>query len=233
MTARVEWLDVGGPVDPWRRLGLVVADDGLVPLVGTVLRLTGGAEPGITGWALSGVVACGDVDGLATEIVEEQTPRFARHELGAVALDHVVVATDSLERTSGALADATGEPLKRVREAGDLVQGFHRIGRGGLIVEIVERAGLPVSERCERTPTTRAPASPAATGFGGAAPDVWNVPAAFWGLVLVVDDLGAAVDRLGSDVVGPAKAAVQPGRRIATVRSNAGLGVPVALMNAG
>jgi len=170
MTARVEWLDVGGPVDPWRRLGLVVADDGLVPLVGTVLRLTGGAEPGITGWALSGVVACGDVDGLATEIVEEQTPRFARHELGAVALDHVVVATDSLERTSGALADATGEPLKRVREAGDLVQGFHRIGRGGLIVEIVERAGLPVSERRERTPTARASASPAATGFGGAAP---------------------------------------------------------------
>jgi hypothetical protein len=30
--------------------------------------------------------------------------------------------------------------------------------------------------------------------------------------------------------VGPAKDAVQPGRRIATVRREAGLGVPVALM---
>ena len=28
MTA-VEWLTVGGPVEPWRRLGLFVTDDGL------------------------------------------------------------------------------------------------------------------------------------------------------------------------------------------------------------
>jgi hypothetical protein len=51
----------------------------------------------------------------------------------------------------------------------------------------------------------------------------------FWGLTLVVDDLDAAAERLG-DRLGRVKDAVQPGRRIATIRREAGLGVPVALM---
>ena len=51
----------------------------------------------------------------------------------------------------------------------------------------------------------------------------------FWGLTLVVRDLDAAAERLG-DRLGPVKDAVQPGRRIATVRREAGLGVPLALM---
>jgi hypothetical protein len=51
----------------------------------------------------------------------------------------------------------------------------------------------------------------------------------FWGLTLVVEDLDAAAGLLG-DRLGRAKDAVQPGRRIATVRREAGLGVPVALM---
>jgi hypothetical protein len=51
----------------------------------------------------------------------------------------------------------------------------------------------------------------------------------FWGLTLVVDDLDAAAERLG-ERLGRVKDAVQPGRRIATLRGDAGLGVPVALM---
>ena len=51
----------------------------------------------------------------------------------------------------------------------------------------------------------------------------------FWGLTLVVEDLDAAAERLG-ERLGRVKDAVQPGRRIATVRRDAGLGVPVALM---
>jgi hypothetical protein len=51
----------------------------------------------------------------------------------------------------------------------------------------------------------------------------------FWGITLVVDDLDAAAQLLG-DRLGRVKDAVQPGRRIATVRREAGLGVPVALM---
>ena len=34
MTAAVERLSIGGPLEPWRRLGLFVTDDGLIPLFG-------------------------------------------------------------------------------------------------------------------------------------------------------------------------------------------------------
>ena len=56
------------------------------------------------------------------------TPMFVEHPIGAIGLDHVVVTTDSLERTSGAIAAATDAPLKRVREVGELRPGFHRVG---------------------------------------------------------------------------------------------------------
>lgn len=52
-----------------------------------------------------------------------------------------------------------------------------------------------------------------------------------WGFVVNVTDLDAVCGFAGPDVLGPPKAAVQPGRRIATARSTAGLGVPFALMD--
>ena len=54
-------------------------------------------------------------------------------------------------------------------------------------------------------------------------------PASFWGLVLVVDDIDAAAERLGA-LLGTPRDAVHEGRRIATVRREAGLGTAVALM---
>ena len=50
-----------------------------------------------------------------------------------------------------------------------------------------------------------------------------------WGLTLVVEDIDAAAKWLG-ERVGRVKDAVQGGRRIATLRREAGVGVPVALM---
>jgi hypothetical protein len=214
VSPRVEWLSVAGDPDVWRSLGFVVADDGLLPLHGTSLRIAAPAVPhriapdgpdagsGIVAWALSDVPATSvsDVDGLSTTVVEPATPTFADHPIGAVGLDHVVVITPDLERTSAAIAEATGCELKRIREVGTMRQGFHRIGRGGLIVELVER------------------------------PDVPEGPAAFWGLVVNVEDLDVACERIGADRVSAPKDAVQPGRRIATLRSEVGLGLPVALM---
>jgi hypothetical protein len=55
-------------------------------------------------------------------------------------------------------------------------------------------------------------------------------PARFWGLVIIVSDLDALSARLG-DRVGDVKRAVQPGRRIATLREHAGLGARVAFMD--
>ena len=53
---------------------------------------------------------------------------------------------------------------------------------------------------------------------------------AFWALVAVVGDLDAAAERLGPRL-GAARDAVQPGRRIATVRRDAGIGPALALMS--
>lgn len=201
MSARVEWLDIDGSIGAWERLGFVVDDDGLLPLHGTGVRIehAEGAS-GLRGWSISGVDPATDhVDGVPTDVVDAVRPVFVVHPLGATDIDHVVVVTDSLERTCAAISDVTGAPLKRVREAGEVRQGFHRVDR--LIVEVVERAGLPKG------------------------------PAWLWGLVINVDDLDAAVSLIGPDLVGPAKPAVQAGRSIATVRTEAGLGVALALMN--
>jgi hypothetical protein len=200
VTGRAEWLVVGGPSEPWEQLGLTVVD-GTVPLFGTGLRFDPDASPGIVRWQLSGIAAdIADIDGLVTEAIAPAGPTFVEHPSGAIGLDHVVVTTDALDRTCAAVEGATGAPLRRVREVGEIRQGFHRLGGGGLIVEVVERAGLPPA------------------------------PAWFWGLVINVEDLEAAAARIGPDGIGDVIDAVQPGRRIATVRAELGLGVPVALM---
>ena len=54
---------------------------------------------------------------------------------------------------------------------------------------------------------------------------------ALWGFVVNVVDLDAVCNHVGPDVIGQPKNAVQPGRRIATARATAGLGIPFALMD--
>ena len=54
---------------------------------------------------------------------------------------------------------------------------------------------------------------------------------ALWGFVVNVVDLDAVCNHVGPDVVGQPKNAVQRGRRIATARATAGLGIPFALMD--
>ena len=57
-----------------------------------------------------------------------------------------------------------------------------------------------------------------------------NEPERLWGITFTTADIDAAAALLG-DKLGRVKDAVQPGRRIATVRADAGLGVPVALIS--
>jgi hypothetical protein len=57
-----------------------------------------------------------------------------------------------------------------------------------------------------------------------------NGAATFWGLVVVVEDLDGLATRL-ADRLGTIRPAVQPGRRIATLRSSAGLSAAVAFMD--
>jgi hypothetical protein len=62
------------------------------------------------------------------------------------------------------------------------------------------------------------------------APQLPPGPAWFWGLVPVVADLDALCERLGPELLSAPKPAVQPGRRIATVRRAARLTTAVAFM---
>ena len=96
------------------------------------------------------------------------------HPLGAFELDHVVVNTGSLDRTCAAITAATGAPLKRVREAGPIRQGFHRLG--GLIVEVVERVGQPSDDPASLWGLVFNVADLDARGRPAGARSVWPAP---------------------------------------------------------
>jgi hypothetical protein len=169
--------------------------------VGSVtVRLGSETGSGLVGWTLSGLRST-DLDGLPTRAADAPAPADTRaHPNGALSIDHVVVSTPKLERTLAALA-AAGLELRRERLA-DTPQGPVR--------QAFYRVGEAILEVV-------------------APPDAPDGPAAFWGVVFTVGDVDACAALLG-DRLGRARDAVQPGRRIATVRREAGLGLPVALM---
>lgn len=200
MTAVGELL-VASAVEPWQAIGLQV-DNGVARIGGIALRFvtpTPEQPEGVVSWGLVGAPSSVDtIDGLLTTHLDEPPGGPGEHPLGIAGFDHLVVMTSSLERTCAAIEAATGEPLKRIREAGPIRQGFHRLGE--LIIEVVE------------------------------SPQVTAPQASFWGFVWNLTDLHEACGRLGPSLVSSPKAAVQPGRFIASVRTSAGLGLPLALM---
>jgi hypothetical protein len=204
----VDELTVADSPEAWRALGF--AAEGDVCVVGEVrIRLAGtGAGKGLVGWSVRGLAAT-DLDGLPTTRSEREPPSGApAHPNGVAGLDHVVAITPALERTVASLQSA-GLDLRRIREqptpAGAPRQAFFRLG--ATILELVQEP-------------------PEAIERGGGA----ERPAFFWGLALIAPDLEATVAGLG-DRVSEIRDAVQPGRRIATLRRGAGLSVPIALMS--
>jgi hypothetical protein len=193
----------------WAALGFTVTG-GAVQIGAVTLRF---AEPwactGIVGWSLR-EIASTELDGLPTSrshaLLSGEPPA---HPNGTLAIDHVVAMSPSLERSVVAL-QAAGLDLRRIREeptaAGAPRQAFFRLGAE--ILELVQEPEEVVARA------------------GG--PDGH---ARFWGLALRMADLDAAVDALAPHA-GTVRPAVQPGRRIATVRRSAGLAVPLALMSA-
>jgi catechol 2,3-dioxygenase-like lactoylglutathione lyase family enzyme len=202
-------LTLADTAEAWRRCGFRVDDDTCV-IGATRVRLAGAdAGRGIVGWSLRGVASEAQLDGLPTSRSERPPPAGepAPHPNGVTGLDHVVAIAPDLDRTVAALR-AAGLDLRRVREeptpAGAPRQAFFRLG------EVVLEVAQEPPEAIER---------------GGGA----GRPAFFWGLALLAPELDATVSSLG-DRVGEARDAVQPGRRIATLRRSAGLSVPLALM---
>ena len=148
--ARISELVVGGGAQNWASIGITFNQSLRAALGDVVLRLDPLLQPGLHSWVLQGAdVNVENIDGVATNhaIGEFQIAASVRadFDLGVIGVDHVVINTPDLMRTSDALTAATGTPLKRVRDAGNNVQqGFHRLG--SVIVEIVTAPTMPLGD---------------------------------------------------------------------------------------
>ena len=202
-------LRIADPLDRWTALGFSPSADGSIRVGEVTLGFGASGQGGIVGWTLSGE-GVGPVASIATERGAAASGPATEHPNTAVAVDHVVLATPDVDATLRDLADA-GMQLRRERRAGSsrssLRQAFFRHGEA--ILEVVGP---------DRT-----------TGEGQDGPSE-DVQPRLWGVTLTVGDLDAAARLLG-ERLGRAHDAVQPGRRIATVRRDAGLSVPLAFMS--
>jgi hypothetical protein len=201
-------LFIAAAPETWEAAGFDVRE-GVVEVGSVRLRLEGnGDRRGITSWSVRDAGSL-ELDGLDTRASEAPPTAGRPHPNGAVAIDHVVVISPDLDRTSGVLQQA-GFDLRRVRE-GETPGGSHRqafFRMGEVILEIVE---APEGTKIASDP---------------------DGPARLWGIAFLVEDLTQPAAVLGDNLSEP-RDAVQPGRRIASVASAAGLGPAVAFMTPG
>ena len=197
----IDELTIADEPEAWSATGFKV-NGGICELGNVRLHLAGrDAGKGLVAWSLRDVAGA-DLDGLRTT-VSDRPPVGAptMHPNGVTAIDHVVAITPVLERTTASLQRA-GLDLRRMREeptpAGAPRQAFFRLGE--VILEVIQEPEEAIAKA------------------GGA-----DRPAFFWGVAMIAPDLEATVARLGEHV-GEVRTAVQPGRRIATLRRSAGSG---------
>ncbi|MDQ1443975.1 MAG: hypothetical protein QOI20_439 [Acidimicrobiaceae bacterium] len=176
--------------------------DGGCCVVGGVCFALGAQGRGVRAWSLAAIDGLRTCDPVSSRPAAADGPAAGRHANGVVGLDHLVLTTPDHQRTLDAFA-AEGWDLRRVRET-DTYGTPMRQGFFKIDSVVLEVVG---------------PAEP--TGEG---------PARFWGLAFTSDDLDATAAWLGPRV-HPAKDAVQPGRRIATLDRDAGSTVPIAFMS--
>lgn len=207
MAPELDEVVIADPPDAWEAAGFHVDGDGTVRVGGVRVRLVGsGAGRRIVGWSFRGLPAgTTAIDGLPTTSTDRPPCEPATHGNGATGLDHVVVLTPDTDRTVEALA-ALGIELRRTRDVGADQYGFD--ARQSFF-----RVGEPILELL-------GPKEPSGDG-----------PAGWFGLAWTVEDLDALPARLGP-ALGDVKDAVQPGRRIATLRhKELGMSVATAFMS--
>ena len=212
MTPGIASLRVADPAEAWTRAGFgvdtnVEGGDGVCRIGGVGIRLVGRADgAGILGWALRGLppgTRCDDVDGIPTTNAQDGAAAPGTHPNGVTAIDHVVLMSPDLDRTVAALATLGVEP-RRHRDA--------EIG-GRPIRQIFFRFDDVVIEVV---------GSPDTAGTG---------PSTLWGITYVAADIDESA-RFFGDRTSAVKAAVQPGRRITTLRHRElGLSVRTALIS--
>jgi catechol 2,3-dioxygenase-like lactoylglutathione lyase family enzyme len=186
-------LVVGDEPEAWMGAGFTVDPDGVVRIGRVRIRLVGRAGgKRIRSWSLRGLPAgTSDIDGIATTVSEQPPCEPAEHANGALSIDHVVLLTPDMARTTATL-EALGIELRRTREVDASQYGFPAL-------QCFFRIGEPVLE------------------VVGAAEPNGEGPAAFFGLAHTVADIDVLPAVYGPSL-GRVKDAVQDGRRIATLR---------------
>jgi hypothetical protein len=207
MSLSVGEFDIADPTEAWTRAGFSVDSDDVCRIGGVAIHLVGRKRgTGIVGWSLRGLppdATLGDLDGVPTTRSNTIPTEPAVHPNGVTAIDHVVLMSPDLNRTVTSLATVGAHP-RREREA---ELGGHTIRQiffrfGEVIVELV--------------------GSPETASEG---------PSSLWGLTHVVADIDATAAFFG-DHTTRIKDAVQPGRRIATLRHDVlGMSVRTAFIS--
>jgi hypothetical protein len=208
VTVTVDKLDVADPADAWAQAGFSVDSDAVCRIGGVGIKLVGRDRgTGIVGWSLRGLPSDGsfdDIDGVATTRSDAVAAAAAEHPNGVTAIDHVVLLSPDLDRTVASLS-AVGLDPRRERD-GEL--------GGRPIRQIFFRLGEVILEVV---------GSPQSTGDG---------PSTLWGITYNVADIDATASFFG-DRTAPVKDAVQPGRRITTLRHHEfGMSVRTAMISA-
>jgi hypothetical protein len=206
MGITVDEIEVADPADVWREAGYAVGADDVCRVGGVAIRLAGRERgTGIVAWSLRGLPeGLADLDGIPTTWSDSVVGQPAAHPNGVVAIDHVVLMSPDLGRTVESLT-AIGVPPRRERDA--------ELG-GRAIRQIFFRLGEVIVEVVGSRETT---------GAG---------PSSLWGITYTVVDVDATAAFFG-DRTTPVKAAVQPGRRITTLRHRElGMSVRTAMISA-
>jgi hypothetical protein len=204
----VDEFEVADPADAWVQAGFTVDTDAICRVGGVRIRLAGrGRGIGIVGWSLRGLPPAGslhDLDGIPTTRSDAVAVMPAGHPNGVLAIDHVVLLSPDLRRTVESLAAIGVEP-RRERDA--------QLG-GRSMRQIFFRAGEVIIE------------------VVGSPETACEGPSKLWGMTYVVADIDATAAYFG-DRTAPVKDAVQPGRRITTLRhQELGISVPSAMISA-
>lgn len=201
-------LVIADPPEAWAGAGFTVGDDGTCVVGHVRLQLVGrdGDRKRILSWSLRGVPdGMETVDGLATTTSDEPMPSPVTHDNGAELIDHLVISSPNVDRTIAAL-NAVGVDTLRTRHVDPEQYGFEArqtfFRLGEVVLELI------------------GPNEPQSDG-----------PAAFFGLAYTVTDIDA-LPALYGEHLGRVKDAVQPGRRITTLRhKELGLSVATAFMS--
>lgn len=207
MSPTIDEIVVGDEPGSWRDAGFTVDDDGTCRIGHVRVRLVGrDAGKRIRDWSLrdieAGALVDGGLDGLPTRLSDVAPNEPAVHANGVVLIDHIVLATPDPPRTT-ATFEAAGLVARRTRPTDTY---------GSPLLQTFFRAGEVIVELI-------GPQDPSGDG-----------PTGFFGLAHTVDDLDASATLLGP-VLGAPKDAVQPGRRIATLRHrDLDISVPTAFL---